>query len=316
MASITKRINKYRVRIRIKGFPEATASFHTLDQARRWAVKTETAIHERKYFGEGLYYTLNDIIDQYLENEAPIRLNPKSYRSTTENLKHWQSTLGTSLMNHVRPRDILDVRSKLLSTHKPATINRIEATLSAVFTYAVEREIVAENPCRKIRSLTIPTRRNRVLTKDEEPQLFGALWKIDIPTYIASRFALATGARQSEILNWRPAHLDCARQTITFYRTKNKSDRTIPLADYWYQFLIKKGADFRFGYKQPAWYAAVKEKNLENLHFHDLRHTYVTRMIAAGHNAMQVATLVGHSYATMTAYYCHLDVDDLRHLVQ
>ncbi|HIB17175.1 MAG TPA: site-specific integrase, partial [Candidatus Lambdaproteobacteria bacterium] len=54
MAQIRERVKKngkksFFVRIRMKGKPEATASFERLTDARLWAQHTETAIREGRY---------------------------------------------------------------------------------------------------------------------------------------------------------------------------------------------------------------------------------------------------------------------------
>jgi hypothetical protein len=56
MAVIEKRktsggLIRYRVKIRLKGQPPQTETFHRLADAKRWSNETEAAIREGRYFG-------------------------------------------------------------------------------------------------------------------------------------------------------------------------------------------------------------------------------------------------------------------------
>lgn len=62
---------------------------------------------------------------------------------------------------------------------------------------------------------------------------------------------------------------------------------------------------------REAWKPAVAACGLEGLRVHDLRHTYVSLLIASGANVKQVSTWAGHSSVTTTLdIYTHLFHDD------
>ena len=52
--------------------------------------------------------------------------------------------------------------------------------------------------------------------------------------------------------------------------------------------------------------SAVKEAGIENLHFHDLRHTFASRLVMAGVDIRTVQELMGHKTISMTLRYAHL----------
>ena len=57
MAPIQKRKSpsgevSYRVQMRLKGHPEARATFKRLTDARMWAQSTEAAMRKRRYHGQ------------------------------------------------------------------------------------------------------------------------------------------------------------------------------------------------------------------------------------------------------------------------
>jgi integrase len=50
---------------------------------------------------------------------------------------------------------------------------------------------------------------------------------------------------------------------------------------------------------------AVKDAGIRDFHFHDLRHTFATRLRAAGVHEMDIMTLLGHTTLKVTQGYAH-----------
>ena len=55
--------------------------------------------------------------------------------------------------------------------------------------------------------------------------------------------------------------------------------------------------------------SAVTRAEIENIRFHDLRHTFASHLIMAGVDVMTVKELLGHASITMTMRYAHLAPD-------
>jgi site-specific recombinase XerC len=51
---------------------------------------------------------------------------------------------------------------------------------------------------------------------------------------------------------------------------------------------------------------ALKEAKIENLHWHDLRHTFANRLVVRGVDLRTVQELMGHQSMDMTLRYSHL----------
>jgi integrase len=114
---------------------------------------------------------------------------------------------------------------------------------------------------------------------------------------------------------------------ITFGEPKTKnSRRTIPLArsvmaelEHHLGEYVAPAAEsliftsttgnpvYRGTFWPSVWKPAVKKAGLAGLRIHDLRHTYVSLMIAAGANPKEVSTWAGHSSVSFTLdRYGHL----------
>ncbi|HUY04524.1 MAG TPA: site-specific integrase, partial [Rhodocyclaceae bacterium] len=140
MATVQKRKNddgttSYRVMIRLKGHPSATATFSRLTDAREWSAKTEADMKAGRYFGAGKRKTLGDLFDKYAAAAAP-RL--KSWDGVKNRLDWWRAKAGSEMLDAITPARIAEYRDELLATPKQkgggqrsgADVNRTIAALS------------------------------------------------------------------------------------------------------------------------------------------------------------------------------------------
>lgn len=58
---------------------------------------------------------------------------------------------------------------------------------------------------------------------------------------------------------------------------------------------------------RTAWETAVRKAELEDFHFHDLRHTTASYLRIAGHSLEDIGDVLGHRSLTVTRRYAHLD---------
>ncbi len=91
----------------------------------------------------------------------------------------------------------------------------------------------------------------------------------------------------------------------TFRRTKNGEDRSIPLSPR--AALLACNWDST---SQSAFQHAFRAVAPAGITPHTLRHSYVTRALAAGVPLAVVAALVGHRSYRTTARYAHLSAKD------
>jgi integrase len=67
---------------------------------------------------------------------------------------------------------------------------------------------------------------------------------------------------------------------------------------------------------KKAFTVACSEAGIADFHFHDLRHTFATRLGDAGCNVTTIARLLGHSNIQMSMRYTHASDDTLRNAVE
>lgn len=334
MASIEKRHTKdgkivYRVKVRLKGFPEQSASFERLTDAKRWVQQTESAIREGRHFKttEAKRRTLGEMIDRYLEDVLPHK--PKNKKNRALHLNWWKAELGKYTLADVTPAAVAEHRDKLakVTTNRgglrsPSTVVRYMAALSHAFTMAVkEWGWLDDNPMRKVTKPKEPRGRVRFLSDDERSRLLIACKESDSPyLYIATVLALSTGGRRMEVLGLRWQNVDLLRGIITLHETKNGERRILPLTGHALE-LMKEHAKIRHvncdlvfpgkNLKNPIdvrtpWENALKRAEITDFKWHDLRHSCASYLAMNGASLAEIAEILGHKTLQMVKRYAHL----------
>jgi integrase len=168
--------------------------------------------------------------------------------------------------------------------------------------------------------------RERYLTDEEEKTLFAVLVGRRAHLRPIVVVALQTGMREGEILGLRgePVHFD--QKTIYVAHTKTGRPRRIPMSRPVEVELrsLKQDASSEehvFSYARTglklttfrhAWEGACKQAGISGFRFHDLRHTFATRLRAKGVHEMDIMTLLGHTTLQMTSRYTHAMPQNLR----
>jgi len=341
MANIQKRTTQngkhnYRVQVRLKGYPQQTATFERLTDARKWAQQTESAIREGRHFKttEAKRHTLAELIDRYSRDVLPAK---KDHEVRQQQLNWWKEQLGTLALADVTPALLAEYRDKLANSvtvrhqqrspatakRSPATVNRYLAALSHAFTIAVkEYGWIETNPLTRVSKPKESRGRVRFLADDERERLLQACRESNNPDlYTAVVLSLSTGARQQEIMSLRWQQVDLATGVIRLEQTKNGERRALPLAGH-AAFLVKERAkvrridtDLLFPSKinpaQPIdlrtpWETALKQADIDDFRWHDLRHSAASYLAMNGATLAEIAAVLGHKTLAMVKRYAHL----------
>lgn len=336
MANIEKRTSQngdvsYRAKIRLKGFPTESATFSRLTDAKKWVQDTESAMRNNRYFQshEAKKHTLAELIDKYIKTILPRK--PKSQEVQTAQLNWWKQKIGCKTLLDVTPAILTECREKLQTEpmnkkgdkfRSPATVNRYMAALSHAFTIAVkEWGWMEANPTLKINKLPEPRGRVRFLSDDERKALLEVCKKSTSKhLYKVVIIALSIGARKNEILGLEWKDVDLQRGLVTFYDTKNKEIRALPIRGHALE-LMQEHAKVRSLHCpyvftsdnecrpldiRSAWETALKNAGIEDFRFHDLRHSAASYLAMNGASLAEIAEVLGHKTLQMVKRYAHL----------
>ena len=136
--------------------------------------------------------------------------------------------------------------------------------------------------------------------------------------------ALNTGMRRSEIFNLKWEQVDLRHGFILLDTSKNGERREIPInttleylfkeiphsVESVYVFTGKTGkplTDIKKGF-----HTALRKAGIENFKFHDLRHTFATRLVQRETDIYMISKLLGHEDIRMTQRYSHHSPESLR----
>ena len=229
--------------------------------------------------------------------------------------------LGKRRISEITSEDGERFKSARARVVKPGTVNRELTVLKHMFAKAVEWNLLSRNPLRTVRYLRVPGHLERVLSTDEEVRLLRACDSVH-SRFLKPIILVATnaGMRRGEILSLEWASVDLAQRTIRIVNAKSDSgDRSIPMNTTVHALLsdlaTKASSHFVFpSHRKPGerlldlkkgFKKAVKLAGIEDLRFHDLRHTFATRLVQSGVDLITVQHLLGHARITMTARYAH-----------
>lgn len=290
--------------------------------------KLRTELIEGKYFDrhEGERKTFREMMDRFIKEHAPkVSLNmQKSYAAS---LKHLLKFFGDMALSEITVKKVNEYKQVRRESGGGAPgINRSLAMLSKAFNLSVkEWEWVKENPVLKISREKEKSGRDWWLSGDDEKRLLenSPQWLRDIIV-----FALHTGLRQDELLSLTWDRVDLFRKTIIIQETKNGKPRTIPLNQIALNILIEKAkvrnlkSDLVFLSTATtkidchnlirAFNVAKRKADIQNFHFHDLRHTFATRLAQRGVDLYKISKLLGHYDISMTQRYAHHCPESLR----
>jgi len=316
---------RYLVQIRRKGCPPINRTFSRKETARSWAAEVETELERGRLLErlQGAERTLGEAIDRYEEEVLPGAMKSHELRRDKRaHLKFWSDALGRATpLAQVTPARISEARSRLLRRRIcGATTNRYLTALSSVLSVAAgEWEWIESNPCRRVKRAKESPGRLRILSEEERDQLLEATKaSSNRRLYPLTLFALATGARQGELLGLRWEDVDVVNLRATLHDTKNSETRTIRFPGISGTVLrelakVQSIGGYVFGvskkrpaFPRKAWADAVEAAELEGVVFHTLRHTAASYMAMSGASLIELKEFMGHRSLSQVQRYAHL----------
>ncbi len=270
---------------------------------------------------------LEEFVKEYLRH-AEANKKPASFQRDQTSLKHLQPVFGKMLLREVTAgmiqRYVDDRRlakGKQGKRLRAATVTNELHTLSAIYREAVLRDLVQVNPVSRVKKPKEENTIVRYLSPDEDQRLYAA-----VPARIEPLItvALHTGLRKGELLQLEWSDVDFDQKILLVKNTKSKRRRYVPMNALVVEKLksLPSAKDSPYVFIDPnskeaildierAWRKTLKLGKIQNFRFHDLRHTFASRLVQKGVSIQVVKELLGHSDITTTMRYAHLAPIDL-----
>lgn len=309
-------------RIKIGRYPEFTVSraVAAADRLRTQVRDGRKPAEERRTMRQSM--RLSDLVDVYLEWARVHR--PKSaqfFKSTL--LVSFEPLLNKPVLSVDLPTltewktwrksTPLDFALTLPTAH---TINKNVKVLHALFNWAVAEKHIQFNPIAgvKLEKQDDPPEM-RPLTRDEEAKILEHLdgYREDFRALFL--VALDTGGRRGELLalDWKHVDLTQGRITLIGTTTKSAKTRLIPLTprakDALKALRATQSSDLVFtlskSYLDKLWRQVCAEAVVSGVRWHDLRHSFGTRLALLGVPTLVIKSLMGHSTIRITERYLH-----------
>ncbi len=209
------------------------------------------------------------------------------------------------------------------------TATRTIGLLGGIYSFAVDRGIVQENPVRGIKRYK-DKRVERFLSEQELANLGGALAAMEEENAItpfaaaAIRLLIFSGARRGEILSLRWDWVDFER-AIAFL-PDSKSGRkqlflsapalevltSLPRLEGNPHVICNEIPGQRLVDLKRPWARLCKRANIAGLRLHDLRHNFASVGAMSGLSLPVIGKLLGHLRSETTARYSHLADDPIK----
>lgn len=236
-------------------------------------------------------------------------------------------TFGALKLASIPRCAVADWLHKLLADGlAPATCNRILAVFKTICSLAEIHGAlpVGQSPCRGLWPIKNHVQRERYLTRDEAQRLMRRLQESERPEASAIRLLLLTGARKSEILKARWEHVNIEQRLLAVPLSKSGRPRHIFLSRAALDVLCAiprtPGNPWVFPGHAPGkalsdlylfWNRIRRELRLADVRIHDLRHTFASFLVNAGHSLYETQKMLGHRDPRTTMRYAHLGQDSL-----
>ncbi len=339
MATFQKRGKRWRAIVRRSGHSESR-SFPTKAAAAEWARRIEVSADlgtVQEYKRPAAEHTVSWMIDEYRRSVAPRKPIGRSKDHVLTALArdlgdvHLKDLTADRLNRYVADRAAEGAGGVTIGVDL-STLATTLRWVQALRRIAVNVQAVTDaRDAMKMSGLhTSSTERDRRPTRAEITRLF-KYWRSNarmiIPMVDICEFAIATAMRLSEITGLRWADLDEDQRTIIIRdrkdpRRKIGNHQKVPLLDvngYNALAIIQRqprseGRIFPFDAKSvsTAFTRAVAKCNIEDLHFHDLRHEGTTRLFQSRRFSLpEVALVTGHKDWKMLARYTQIQAEDL-----
>ena len=286
-------------------------------------------IAEGKWFEKlpGEERLFRELMEKYMVEHSRPNKAPNSHIRDKSLSAHLLKAFADLPLARITPKLIAEYKpQRRKEGAAPATINRELSLMGHVYNMGIkEWEWVADNPVSRVSKEKVRNTIERWLTLEEEEELLAAS-----PAWLRQMIVLVlhTGLRQGEVLGLKWSQIDLFRKTLIITEQKNQGVDTLPLNETAMEVLKARtkvrhircetvfynGSGKRMDARNllRVFYGARKKAKLEDFRFHDLRHTWATRLVQAGVDLYTVQRLGRWKTISMVMRYAHHCTESLR----
>jgi len=233
--------------------------------------------------------------------------------------------LGSKLVHEIDQADIVALRNELRTKNLSSkSLRNCLGLLHTMFKKAIDNGFSYSNPVEGVeRPRNIPRTERKPWSEEE----FLFVMR-NAPDKIrrACLILINTGLRMDELFHLEKGDFDLRNgvvkiKSIEGATTKTYQSRVVPIPDVLIELVALIPGPRIMGTSRKAmehkWYAFKEDHHFER-NFHELRHTFVSRMLKSGVDKKTVMEWVGHKTSGITDRYTHLlpeRIDDWREKV-
>jgi integrase len=267
--------------------------------------------------------TISSLIRTYKASPDWTGLAASTREIESYNLTAIENEWGTMTLRAVGLKgaraEFLEWRNELAEKTPRAADAKLKR-MAKLFSFALDLELIERHPLLKLKSV-YESDRSDIIWSDQHITRFRGSCGPDMG--LALLIALHTGQRRGDILGLRWANYDGF--AISLRQGKTKTDVFIPCTTQLRDALDARKAALVSGNRRAedlgdetillntegnpwtksafrsAWDRAFEKTRIDDdIHFHDLRGTAVTRLAEASCTVPEIATITGHSLTTVT----------------
>jgi len=257
------------------------------------------------------------LCNRYLDYAKNVK---RSWTRDQQSIGHFLKHFKNKTLQQINPWVIEKYKSDRKKVVELSTINRDLATLRNMLNKAVDWRMIESSPFKGVKLFKVSNINLRIISNEEFNKLYESS-SLDLKPILLC--AITTGMRRGELLNlkWNDTNLN--NGYIKVRDSKNYESRTIPINTTLLKALsdLKKHSESEYVFKyrksiQKTWTNALKTSGIAHCRFHDLRHTFASRLVMSGVDIVTVKELMGHKDIKMTMRYSHPTPEHKLHAVE
>lgn len=247
---------------------------------------------------------LAEVMGLYLTHASKLR-SPITAKFHAGRIGPWIEGKRASEAEHVAAEIIADMRSH----YAAATINRSLGTLKKALKLAYKHKLASQDFSGLVERIPENNERTVYLTLPEVTKLANCASE-NVRTAIW--VAVLTGCRRGEVCKIRKADIGEDTIRIDAGNTKTLKRRDVPIVPALRPWLDRLPLPINYEGVKTGFARARVKAGMPHVHFHDLRHSCASILLASGASIPVIAKILGHSSLRSTERYAHLQLDAAR----